>query len=154
MRAIEKVAKELANSSLTEDDLRVASQQISHDGWRYLISLVMELRGSRRYEADSRGQVSTSRTARTNSSATVAAQIDDLLRKDAGLSAGEAAALLIDGLDIERSRIPSPTKSKISFQEWLERLSMSVPPRELLRLATLIRNGLVHRERSDWPLKR
>lgn len=43
-----------------------------------------------------------------------------------------------------------PPLSKKAFNTWVDRISTIVEPKELLRIATLIRNRLAHEGNTDW----
>lgn len=92
------------------------------------------------------------RTNRNDSNWTVGERVAKLLKEEASLSSGIAhniltEALVNDGL-ISRDAIPSVSKK--SFHDWVDRLAQFVPPRELLRIATEIRNGVVGDDSADW----
>lgn len=78
--------------------------------------------------------------------------IDDvvtLLRDEAGMSAREAAATLQQALSIQKF----PLRVKESLERYVARLSKRVEPRELLMVATRIRNDRVHHRPSTWTVE-
>lgn len=80
-----------------------------------------------------------------------------LLRDEAQLSTREAIAVLSSAL---KEKFPElrgnvlPPQSKKSLAVWIERVSRIVPERELLHLATVLRNRRVHAVSGDWTLKK
>ena len=66
-------------------------------------------------------------------------------------------ALAIEMLTEElRRRFPSqdiPPESRKGFSNWIRRLSQDIPEKELLFVATAIRNRIVHDAQTDWRLK-
>ncbi len=92
------------------------------------------------------------RTIRSDSNWTVGERVAKLLKEEADLSSGMAHNLLInamikDGL-IDTGAIPPVSKK--AFHDWVDRLTAYIPPRELLRIATEIRNGVVGDDSADW----
>jgi hypothetical protein len=92
------------------------------------------------------------RTSRNDSSWTVGERVARLLKDEASLSSGTAHSILMtalvnDGL-IREEEIPAVSKK--SFHDWVDRLAQVVPPREILRIATEIRNGVVGDDSADW----
>jgi len=157
MRSLERLARAIAESEISDSELRNACQEVSQYGWRHLVQLVQEYRHLPR-EARSAERTVTSGVSRTTKRpSAVAMQVDNLLRGEAGLSTAEATALLLDALKHEGHTLgwlQSPARSKIAFVDWVARIADEVPARELLRISTLVRNSVAHRDRSDWPLKR
>lgn len=82
------------------------------------------------------------------------ARVSRLLREEAGLPTAQAMALLAERLVseglIEQSDVPP--SSKKSFEDWVERLSRRVAPKDILRFATLIRNSRIHSPDTDWKI--
>lgn len=92
------------------------------------------------------------RSSRNDSSWTVGERVARLLKDEASLSSGAAHAILTkalvnDGL-IREDGIPAVSKK--SFHDWVDRLAQVVPPREILRISTEIRNGVVGDDSADW----
>lgn len=84
----------------------------------------------------------------------VGERVNRLLRDEARLGTQEAVKELTDlvvraGL-IEEAVVPP--LSRKSFAAWVDRLSAFVAEKELLRLATILRNKHVHSPRADWVL--
>lgn len=86
-----------------------------------------------------------------------AADVERLLRVEAGLTVGDAWHRLLeevgsDALPAELRRIPQRATGA-QFRRWLSSLFEIVPPRTVLHFASSIRNTQVHRPVGDWPLK-
>ena len=80
-------------------------------------------------------------------------KIERLLIHDTGLPRALAVERLSTAL---HSRFPSvviPSESRRGFRAWIRRLMTLVPEKELLHIATNVRNQLVHETPSDWRLK-
>ena len=82
-----------------------------------------------------------------------AQKIKRLLLIDAGLSIADASKLLTEELNKKFPNINIPTISKKSFYIWIEKLIFIVPEKDLLYIATSIRNRSVHDSPIDWKLK-
>jgi len=179
MSTIKHLATVLASSSLSETEIREALDQLSRTGSDQCLYLVREIRAKADVPAvHNRGSVSRSgysghsgdytinaskqglrRTAdfskhglqRPNEFEDVAIQVDRLLRLEAKLTADQAEKRLLAALpsSLIGMELPSRSRSKMSFREWVRRFAQNIPPRELLRLATLIRNEAVHADGSD-----
>jgi hypothetical protein len=82
-----------------------------------------------------------------------ARKIERLLINDARMP----RAVAIDALTEEvRRNFPStyiPSESRKGFSNWIRRLAEVVPEKDLLFLATAIRNRVVHDAPGDWRLK-
>lgn len=83
----------------------------------------------------------------------VGPKIERLLIHEAGMQ----KSLAIQRLTAEiESRIPgfrAPPESRKGFQAWIGRLMETVSHKELLHIATNLRNKMVHDSPADWRLK-
>lgn len=82
-----------------------------------------------------------------------AQKIERLLISDAGMPKAAAVTVLSEEL---RRRFPVlrvPSEGRKGFYLWIRRLTALVPEKELLHIATSIRNRLVHDSPTDWRLK-
>lgn len=82
-------------------------------------------------------------------------RIEHLLRVEAGLTVREAATKLIEMIaerSNEESRDLRPP-NRVSFYNWLLKVSKRVSTSMLLHHATVIRNRYVHDDDTDWPLR-
>lgn len=82
-----------------------------------------------------------------------AMKVERLLVFDAGMPRGLAVEQLTSEL---RARFPDlaiPSESRKGFHLWIHRLTAIVPEKELLHIATNMRNRWVHDMPTDWRLK-
>lgn len=82
--------------------------------------------------------------------------IENLLRRQSGLSAIAAATKLSNSLrlqDVAASKIPV-FRTKDGFRFWLKRLSREIPPNILVHHATKVRNAMTHSTQGDWALRK
>lgn len=173
MSTIKHLATVLASSSLSEKELREALTQLFKAGTDQLLYAIHEIRSKRdvsscydkgsvspRNYSDHSGDyttdVSKEGLQRVTDFEDVAIQVEHLLRVEAKLTSDQAEKRLLSAFPpgFIPLKLPSRSKSKMSFREWVKRFARLVPPRELLRAATLIRNEAVRSDSSDWPLKR
>jgi len=80
-------------------------------------------------------------------------KIERLLIHETALPKLEAVALLTTELRQRFPEKPVPPESRKGFQLWIHKLTSIFPEKELLHLATSIRNRFVHERPSDWRLK-
>ncbi|MCC5051994.1 hypothetical protein [Xanthomonas campestris] len=106
-----------------------------------------QMHAQQKYQDESRHQV----TLRGNSS-TVGDRVERLLKVDARLSTMKAVDIFSGALIREKLLRADqiPPLSKKAFNTWVDRISTIVEPKELLRIATLIRNRLAHEGNTDW----
>lgn len=85
----------------------------------------------------------------------VGERVERLLKEEANLS-GQAAYHLLRRMLLEYSVMPErhiPPLSKKALRVWINKLIGSgVPEKEILRLATIARNEVVHSPQTDWQL--
>lgn len=83
---------------------------------------------------------------------TLGERVETLLKKEARLSTANAhialTNALVDALLVRPDELPP--LSKKSFSSWVDRVAAIVPHKELLRLATMIRNRHVGGDPIDW----
>jgi hypothetical protein len=83
-------------------------------------------------------------------------RVTRLLREEAGLTASQAAselrkALVKNGLIRD---VDVPEISRKSFSDWIDRLSKKVKEKDILNIATIVRNRYVHGPVVDWNLSK
>ena len=86
-------------------------------------------------------------------SSEISEKIERLLLLETGLQKAAAIDILSEEL---RARFPNqiiPSESRKGFHVWIHRLTNAIPEKELLHLATSIRNRYVHQRPSDWRLR-
>jgi len=83
----------------------------------------------------------------------VETKIERLLIQEAGLPRAVAVEQLTTLL---QSRFPNsklPPEARKGFRVWIRKLTALIPEKELLHIATSLRNRMVHEAPSDWRLK-
>ena len=86
-------------------------------------------------------------------SSEISERIERLLILEAGLPKAAAIEVLSSEL---KERYPNniiPSESRKGFHAWIHRLTNAIPEKQLLHLATSIRNRYVRERPSDWRLK-
>lgn len=95
----------------------------------------------------------TSGKAHRNNS--VSERVERLMKDEAGLS-GQAAYNILRSLFLESGLLKDediPSLSKKSLKVWINKIvSLGVPEKELLRIATIARNKYSHSKPTDWQL--
>lgn len=87
------------------------------------------------------------------SSSDTAQKIERLLIRDAGMPKMVAVDVLSHELKARYPGMQIPAEGRKGFTSWIRRLTSFIPEKELLHLATNIRNRSVHDMPSDWRLK-
>jgi hypothetical protein len=80
-------------------------------------------------------------------------KIERLLISDAGLPRTIAIEELTKMLNERFPGIRVPPESRKGFRLWIQKLCALVPEKELLHLASSLRNRVLHEAPSDWRLK-
>jgi hypothetical protein len=144
----------VSRSDLSEADLRLALRELAHMGASDFVSLVRKHRKG--IDVGDPIEQGKRRKPLAGMTRDVADQVDRLLRLEAGLPAAEAARELIATLALPSlpNSIKNFAKLRISFLQWVDRLSTHVPPSEILHAATAIRNSRVHLGTAPWALKK
>lgn len=164
-RIIKKLCLLIASSDLTENQLREVCEWIDMNGARALAIAVSKIRSAAgkavsmdnldddnielKYRSWNNHSFNKSDLTKTSF------QVDRLLRNEAGLSALQASEKLVDLLQQsdKYNSISLPQLGKQSFRKWIDKLSNYVPYSEILHIAIIIRNKIIHEPESDWPLK-
>jgi hypothetical protein len=148
-----RICRLLAASGYRESEIVEFIEHALSVGTTSVLSTVRELR---RREADSSAflDLTDKPTNRIIPSATdVPSKIQRLLINDARMSRTAAIAALTEELRQQFPMLEIPSESRKGFTTWIRRLSETVPEKNLLFLATTIRNRIVHEAPSDWRLK-
>ena len=85
----------------------------------------------------------------------VGQRVERLLRDEAGLSTSQAVEKLSSRL-VEMGLIEGqqvPPLSRKSLRDWVGRLIKNVSAKDVLRVATILRNEIVHSPVNDWVLR-
>jgi hypothetical protein len=83
----------------------------------------------------------------------VSEKIERLLIHEAGMPKSIAVSLLSADLRQRYPDLPFPSESRKGFRTWIDRLGDLLPGKELLHVATSLRNRYVHESPPDWRLK-
>ena len=99
-------------------------------------------------------RVATPKISHSGKEPSVGERVERLLKVEAHLGTQEAAQFLRmkqiqNGLGTDSS-IPKLYKKALKI--WVDRLAKTIPAKELLRFATIIRNERVHSPASDWSI--
>jgi len=130
-------------NSLTSEELNARVSSVRLMGQSHLFDEATPKSSERRYPAQFRD-------------ASVGERVERLLKIEAGLTTAQAmeklSLRLCDLGLIAYDDIPA--LSRKSLRDWVGRLSQRVPPKDILRCATILRNEHVHRPSRDWTLSR
>jgi hypothetical protein len=153
----------IAALDLNEDELRRLLLELRSKTWSEIIEEVSALRQyAMNFQIDTidkidkgKKRTSTKRSSSNSYDVSVGERVERLLKVEAGLTTSQAAnelSLLLDnqGL-IKLEDIPPVYRKPLS--KWVDKLAESVPEKDILRFATIIRNEYVHRPITDWTLK-
>jgi hypothetical protein len=156
----EKFLNVIAAMNFREKDLRdiLSDIKLTPDSIliRRIMSAQIALHGGGGGLFDDDRSATVFRAASDGGDVTVGDRVSRLLKVEAGLTTSRAMEELIDFFLandlIARKDIPS--LSKKSLADWVDRLSVNIKEKDLLRVATIIRNKFVHGPVSDWNLSR
>lgn len=93
---------------------------------------------------------------RYQSESTVGDRVERLLKIEANLSTQEAYEALSNAI-VASGMLPKyeiPPLSRKSLHNWVDRLIQKLPAKEVLHLATNVRNEYVHSPMTDWTIGR
>lgn len=150
--AYQKICRLLASSGFREHEIAEFADMASRADPRVLVDDVTQLR---RLMNDSlhRRALDIPSHASLLAMSDVEHKIERLLLHDTGLPRALAVERLSSVLHSRFPNVVIPPESRKGFRAWIRRLATIVPERELLHIATNVRNQLVHDAPSDWRLK-
>ena len=154
----------LAGSALSAKEIKSMCAWLANDAPDDIVASVMQLRRQELAlgpvaEGDARATASrpSSRTAKADICSNTAAEIAFILRTESHLTVRQAAERLAAELERERADEGAvgeiPAYSKESFQAYIAKLLKHTSPQMLLHLAHRIRDSVVERRISAWPLR-
>jgi hypothetical protein len=163
IKSIKNLFLLIASSDLTENQLREACEWIDMNGAKALETAISKIRSSAEkavlmgrlkddnVNVEHRSWKSSYKSDLNKTSF----EIDNLLRKEAGLSASQASTILIEEMQkLEKyNNAFFPQLGKQGFRRWIEQLSNYASYSEILHIAIKIRNKFLHESETDWPLK-
>jgi|ERR1043166_3694497 hypothetical protein len=142
----------LAASGLRERDFAEFAHALMQSGPRAFVDDVLHLRSNlhslhmaRSFDVISQLDIG----ARSE----VDHKIERLLLLEAGLPKLTAIELLTEELRHRLPGVPIPPDSRKGFHSWIRKLTSVVSEKELLHIATKLRNRYVHDRPPDWRLK-
>lgn len=148
----------LAAMNIREGELRSLHAELSRITPSELVRLVFAVRDAahRAHDFDIDNPAKTiTRSSHDFKDASVGQRVDRLLRIEAGLSTTTAFKVMSEALTENGLLSPAsiPPLSRKALSVWVDRLVRLVPAKEVLRIATIVRNQIMHAKPSDWSLK-
>lgn len=146
----------LAGTNTTRAELREFVEWVDANGLERTADILQSLRSASASATQEYGRDLFSEksfeTARRISEKQLVTRIEKLLL-ESGLTKAATVKATTDLLK-ERGHSPKsiPDANKISFRDWVAKLLREIPPDELLKIASIVRNYAVHG--IDWPLRR
>ena len=147
-----KICRLLASSGFREQEIAEFAQAVTHTDPRALIEDVTQLRRLIGESLQGRILDIPSGTSYAPTSE-VEEKIERLLIHDAGLPRALAVERLTSALQSRFPNVIVPPEARKGFRSWIRKLTTIAPEKELLHIATSIRNQMVHDAPSDWRLK-
>ena len=147
-----RVCRLLASSGFREHEIAEFAQQVSQSDSRALLGDVARLRQLMNDSLQGRTldiPLSTSHSLPSE----VEEKIERLLVLDTGLPRSLAVEQLTAVLRLRSPEIDVPSESRKGFRPWIRKLITLVPEKELLHIATSLRNRVVKPAPPDWRLK-
>ena len=155
----------LAGSALSAREIREMCVWLAGENQDDIVAVVTSLRREELVEwLDAATVVAPATTnagsSKADSLGDLTAELALVLRTESHLTAREAATRLAAELEKERRRGPDvdvapgiPVYSKESFRAYVGKLLKHTSPQMLLHLAHRIRDSIVDRQMSAWPLR-
>jgi hypothetical protein len=147
----------LAALGLSERDTEELLDSLRDMSSDEIVSAVSKIRREQRiYDFELSQTDSIRRRVQSKQSDSLGSRVSQLLRKEAKLGTLESVDALTKELTKSGKLLPNdiPPLSHKSLEDWIDRLAQRVPSKEILRVATLIRNERVHTPLRDWELSR
>jgi hypothetical protein len=146
------ICKLLAASGFRDRDIAEFSRTIFKRGQKAFTDDVLSMKHMLS-ELQNLTPYDTPSPVRQEAQGEIAQRIERLIILETGLPKLDAIALLTEELHKRFPDLPVPPESRKGFRSWIHRLASVYPEKELLHLATSIRNRYVHERPSDWRLK-
>jgi hypothetical protein len=145
------ICRLLASSGYQERDIAEFVHELIKQGPSAAIGDIDDFR--RLMKTTSSSRIFDTQTEQAVPLSDTALKIERLLINDAGMPKAVAVSLLSDELRLRFPRLDVPPESRKGFYSWIRRLTALVSEKELLHIATSIRNRSVHDSPTDWRLK-
>ena len=151
-----RLALMLASLELSDQQIRKLLQDLRNSAVEDLLLQVRILRDASLSSTldDSNTDTVFENVYEPSRDTTIGERVERLLRRDARLTTTQAVIELSELL-VESGLIPRveiPPLSKKSLRVWIDRVVERAPAKEVLRLATILRNRYVHDVTPDWSL--
>jgi hypothetical protein len=150
--AYQKICQLLASCGFREHEIAEFAGMVSRANPRTLVEDVTRLR---RFMSDSLHEraLDVPSDASLAPTSEVEDKIERLLIHEAGLPRALAVEKLSSAIRLRFPNLAIPPEGRKGFRAWIGRLALLVPEKELLHIATSVRNQSVHEAPSDWRLK-
>jgi hypothetical protein len=145
------ICRLIASSGYQERDIAAFVDELIKQGPNAVIGDIDDFR--RLMKTPSSNRIFDTPTEQAVPLSDTALKIERLLINDAGMPKAVAVALLSDELRLRFPHLDVPRESRKGFYSWIRRLTALVPEKELLHIATSIRNRSVRDSPIDWRLK-
>lgn len=151
-KAYLRICQLLASSGYRDHEIAEFAKEISQSSYKALVEDVGQLRSLMNYSGQ--GLVfDTPSNASHPAPSDVGMKIERLLILEAGLPRAVAIEQLTSVLQSRFPSISVPPEARKGFRPWIRKLTSLIPEKELLHIATSLRNRMVHETPSDWRLK-
>jgi hypothetical protein len=146
----------LAGMNLSKKELHLLVMRLKSSSYNEIASEILRIRNSC-LERDNRpfDLVDEPVSNKAYRSKSVGDRVERLMRDEANLS-GQAAFSVLSNLFVEHGLLSAskiPPLSKKALRIWIDKIiSLGVPEKELLRIATIARNSYSHNRPTDWQL--
>lgn len=147
-----KVCRLLASSGFRDQEIAEFSRAVAQSEPRALVDDVMQIRRLMTGALDGRFFDVPSAPSDPLPSE-LEEKLERLLIHDTGLPRTLAIQQLTDVLQSRFPNLNVPPESRKGFRLWIRKLATLIPEKELLHVATSVRNRMVHDAPSDWRLK-
>ncbi|WP_433925607.1 hypothetical protein [Stenotrophomonas nematodicola] len=151
---LHRLALALAAMGLARTDLRRLLHELRSVDDDEFLRLISILSDPDQAQMELHSPYPTSKSRRATQGHSVGTRVEQLLKTEAKLTNARAYELMKDAIIRHGLMAPSevPTLSKKSISSWTERLLPRIQEKEVLRIATLIRNEFAHSPVADWNL--
>ena len=147
-----RICRLLAASGYRERDLADFVHQVVSQGPEAFLSTVNDLRRLDPRSAAYPFLVDTPIDTFLPPPSDATMKIERLLLHDAGMPRAAAIEMLTEELRLRFPSLEIPPESRTGFSNWIRRLSQDIPEKDLLFIATAIRNRVVQDAPTDWRL--
>lgn len=147
----------LASMGLSQNDLFDLLRELRMTSPEVIVERVNKVRRLSVFDdpdVDDHSRVGAPKISHASTERSIGERVERLLKVEARLGTNEAAnflrmKLIRDGI-AKGSEVPELYKKALNV--WVDRLARTIPAKELLRCATIIRNEQVHSPTPDWSI--